>query len=324
MKALLAYLPSKEPRCLYDLISSYPKRPGKGLRAALCIATCKTFGGSIGRALNSAVALELFHNAFLIHDDIQDESESRRGGPTLHSEHGIGIAVNVGNAMNLLSLRQLMENRVILGPFLTWRIFVETEQMLRQALEGQAMELRWIRDNVCDLEETDYFRMVLKKTSWYTCIYPCRIGALTAASGAVNPDRFFRFGWYLGASFQIQDDVLNLVGDYAKYGKEIFGDILEGKRTLILIHLLNNCTRKEREQLRHFLSKRRKERSLKDVKWVYRLITKYDCIEFARKSARQLAGAALREFFVAFGDAPDSEDKHFIFETILYSIEREY
>ena len=89
---------------MYELVPTYPSRPGKGLRAALCLATCGALGGRLERALNSAVAVELFHNAFLIHDDVQDESESRRGGPTLHAEHGVGIAVNVGNAMNLLAL----------------------------------------------------------------------------------------------------------------------------------------------------------------------------------------------------------------------------
>src|SRR5712691_1796458 len=183
-EAMLALLPSKEPkRYLYDLVSSYPQRAGKGLRPGLCIATCQTFGGTTALALNSAVALELFHNAFLIHDDVEDGSEHRRGQPTLHAEHGLAIAVNVGDAMNVLSLRPLMENLTTLGPQLTWQIFTEVEHMVQQSVEGQAMELGWVRDNICDLTEADYLRMTLKKTCWYTCIHPCRIGALIATSG---------------------------------------------------------------------------------------------------------------------------------------------
>jgi len=324
IKALLAYLPSKEPsRYLYDLMPSYPMRSGKGLRPGLCIATCKAFGGDIKSSLRSAVAIELFHNAFLVHDDVEDGSEYRRGRPTLHAEHGVGIAVNVGDAMMVQSISPLMGNLVALGPNLTWQIFNEIEHMVRQSVEGQAMELGWVRDNVLDLTEDEYLRMILKKTCWYTCMHPCRIGALIATRGDIDLNRFNRFGFYMGAAFQIQDDILNLVGDRAKYGKEIGGDILEGKRTMILIHTLNNCTESEKERMRLFLLTPRAHRSEKDVKWVYRLISKYDSIEYARTRAYQLAGAALREFFVAYGGIPDSDDKNFIQDIILYMIERD-
>ena len=323
MQTLMAYLPSREPkRYLYDLVPVYPQRSGKGFRPGLCISTCGAFGGDAELALNSAVAIEIFHNAFLIHDDVEDGSEYRRGKATLHVEHGIPIAVNVGDAMNVLSMRPLMENIGLLGPELTWIVFTEIEHMVRQSVEGQAMELGWVRDNVCDLGEEDYLRMTLKKTCWYTCIHPCRIGALIATGGAVDADRFNRFGYYMGAAFQIQDDILNLTGDRRKYGKEIGGDIREGKRTLILIHLLGRCTEGEKDRLRRFLATPRPQRQEKDVRWVYRLLAKYDCIESARRSAYQLAGAALREFHVAYRGLPDSEDKRFIENIIFYMIER--
>ncbi len=321
---LLALLPDREPRrYLYDLIPSYPTRPGKGLRPALCIATCRAFGGSTRAVLDSAVALELFHNAFLIHDDLEDGSEYRRGGPTLHVEHGLPIAVNVGDAMNVMSIRVLMANLVTLGPSLTWRVFAEIEHMVRESVEGQAMELGWIRDNVVELTETDYLRMNLKKTCWYTSIHPCRIGALIATGGAIDPSRFDRFGYYMGAAFQIQDDILNLVGKRATYGKEIGGDIWEGKRTLILIHLLNACGGDELERLRQFLAQPRADRTSRQVRAVYRLLDKYGSIEHARSSARQLAGAALREFFVAYRDAPESDDRRLIEGIVMYMVERE-
>jgi geranylgeranyl diphosphate synthase type II len=323
MQTLMAYLPSREPkRYLYDLVPSYPLRAGKGFRPGLCLSTCSAFGGDPDLALNSAVAIEIFHNAFLIHDDVEDGSEYRRGKATLHVEHGIPIAANVGDAMNVLSMRPLMENAGVLGPELTWLVFTEIEHMVRQSVEGQALELGWVRDNVCDLGEEDYLRMTLKKTCWYTCIHPCRIGALIATGWAVDADRFNRFGYYMGAAFQIQDDILNLTGDRKKYGKEIGGDIWEGKRTLILIHLLNRCSATEKEGLRRFLATPRTERRAKDVRWVYRLLAKYGSIESARRSAYQLAGAALREYHVAYRGLPDSEDKRFIENIIFYMIER--
>jgi geranylgeranyl diphosphate synthase type II len=316
--ALLDAIPQTGPRYLYELIQSYPRRLGKGLRGALCLAMCDALGGNDRNALNSAVAIELFHNAFLIIDDVQDESLRRRGGPTLQKEHGVGIAVNVGSGTNLLALQRIMANREILGAKLSAAVLEETERMMRYSLEGQAMELGWIRDNRCDLEESDYLQMCLKKTSWYSFIYPLRLGAMAAIGRELDADRFCRFGWYFGAAFQIQDDILNLTGRYSKYGKEIRGDLWEGKRTLMLVHLLKHCTRRERRYLKHFLAKSRDERHRSEVSYVYNLMRRYGSIAFARTAARQLSGAALLEGLTAFRGIPESQAKKFILEMVLY------
>jgi geranylgeranyl diphosphate synthase, type II len=323
-EALLGSVPSREPRrYLYDLVPSYPTRPGKGLRPGLCIGTCRAFGGDVESALRSAVTIEFFHNAFLVHDDVEDGSEYRRGQPTLHAEHGLGIAVNVGDAMNVLSIRPLMENLSVLGPRMTWRIFEEIQHMVLQSVEGQAMELGWVRDNETDLTDADYLRMTLKKTCWYTCIHPCRIGGLIGTGGGIDPGRFNRFGYFMGAAFQIQDDLLNLVGDQARYGKEIGGDVWEGKRTLMLIHVLGAAKPAELERMRAFLATPRTERSARDVRWIYRLMDKYDSVEYARTCARELALAALEEFGTAYADAEPGPDRRFIEEIVVYMVERD-
>lgn len=324
MESLTASLPAREPRRhLYDLVPLYPQRSGKGLRPALCLATCQAFGGSIRGALHSAVAIELFHNAFLVHDDVEDGSLNRRGLPTLAAEFGLPIAVNVGDAMNVLSIGPLMKNLETLGATLTWRVFEEIEHMVCQSVEGQAIELGWVRDNPFDLNDEDYLRMTLKKTCWYTCIHPCRIGGLIGAGTALDLDRFNRFGYFMGAAFQIQDDLLNLAGDESKYGKEIGGDIWEGKRTLVLIHTINCANRREQERLKRFLAKPRLKRSPEAVDWVYSLMHKYRSMEYARNCARQLAEAALVQFEQAYGGLPDSPDKNFLYNIVMYMIERD-
>jgi geranylgeranyl diphosphate synthase, type II len=321
-RTLLNLIPSGGPPHLYDLVSVYPRRLGKGLRGALCLATCEALGGSERQALNSAVAMELFHNAFLIHDDVQDDSIVRRGGGTLHREHGVGIAVNVGNATNLLALRRVLENRSALGPAKSALVVEETERMMRHSLEGQAIELGWIRDNVCRLEPRDYLRMCLKKTSWYSFIYPLRVGAIVA-EGPQDAARFGRLGWYLGAAFQIQDDILNLTGEFSKYRKEIGGDLREGKRTLMLIRLLNVCTPTERRALERFLLAPWAGRTQAETRRIFDLMVQYGAIEFAGRIARQLAGAALVEALTAFRGVPDSEAKRFILEMVLYTVRRD-
>ncbi|HEY5746198.1 MAG TPA: polyprenyl synthetase family protein [Chryseolinea sp.] len=324
-QALISSIPNREPKkYLYDLIPEYPTRGGKGFRPSLCISTCRIFGGTELEAIRSSVALELFHNAFLVHDDVEDESEARRGLPTLNAAYGNGIAVNVGDAMNVISLRPLMENVFTLGPRVAWDVFGEVEHMVLESVEGQAMELGWRRDNVVDLTDDDYLRMVLKKTCWYTCMHPIRIGALLGSKSKVDVSSFDRFGFYLGAAFQIQDDLLNLIGDKDKYGKEICGDVLEGKRTLMLIHLLNHTKGKTKKHLVEYLSRARSERSLEEMRWILKLMMKTGSLEHGIKSAKNLAGAALKEFFTAFGMKPDNEHRQFLENMILYMISRDY
>lgn len=287
------------------------------------MATCSLFGGKEEEAMHTSIALEMLHNAFLVHDDIEDESEDRRGKPTIHAQFGIPIAINLGDAMNVLSIGQLMKNLHTLGSELSWKVFAEIEHMVLESVEGQALELGWRKDNIMELQEDDYLLMVLKKTCWYTTTHPIRIGAIIGSQGKVDPDVFNRFGYYLGAAFQIQDDLLNLIGEKETYGKEIAGDILEGKRTLMLIHLMNSATTAEKKWLKAYLAKPRPDRSPKDTNRVLELMVQYKCIEYGSKVAKNLAGAALKEYYSLFGSFPDSEEKSFLENVILYMISRD-
>lgn len=320
---LFDYLPAGEPRrYLYDLLADYPKRGGRSLRPSLCIATARAFGSPVEVALRTAASIELVHNAMLIHDDIEDESEQRRGKPTMHVTHGVPIAINVGDMLSLIAMRPLLDNRHMLGPNLSLRIMEETDRMARESAEGQAIELGWRRDNVIDMAEADYLTMVLKKTCWLTTIHPTRMGTLIGSAGSIHLDRCIRFGFFLGAAFQIQDDLLNLEGDAVAYGKEIGGDIREGKRTLMLIHLIAKATYPERDRLRAMLSLPREARTDEDLSWVLARMNAYGSIEYARQVAQGLAGAAQYEFTQIYGDLPDSRDKRFLQALPAWVIER--
>ena len=128
----------------------YPTRGGKALRPSICLATCEAFGGSLDDALPSAVAIELLHNAFLVHDDIEDASLLRRGEPTLHLRYGTPLALNAGDGLALQAMATLRENIDLLGPRLADRIMVEFDFMSQQTVAGQALELGWCRDNRID------------------------------------------------------------------------------------------------------------------------------------------------------------------------------
>jgi geranylgeranyl diphosphate synthase type II len=322
-RALGRYLPAMEPRrYLYDLVSDYPRRGGKMMRPTLCIATARAFGARAEDAVRAAVSIELFHNALLVHDDIQDESQLRRGSPSLHVLHGLPLAQNAGVALGMLSLRPLSEYQLEFGLKVAALLVEEMARMARESGEGQALELGWRRDNIVDLSAADYFEMVLKKTCWYTTITPMRLGALIGCREMLPEfEALIRLGFFFGTAFQIRDDVLNLIGD-ERYGKEICDDLLEGKRTLMVIHLLSNATAEERERVTAFLAAPRGERTPPVVRWVVERMKHYGSIDYAQEVASGLAGAALHEFSTLFDALPDSRDKRFLAEMITWVLER--
>lgn len=322
--ALAEYTPTGEPYdYLYDLVAEYPGRGGKRLRPALCLAACEAFGGRVDEALPSAVAIELLHTAFLIHDDIEDGSELRRGQPTLHASHGLALALNAGDALAILGFAPLRRNHDLLGHRLAARVADEFTAMARHTLEGQALELGWTRDNAVDLAPTDYLDMVLRKTCWYTTMHPLRVGLLIGSLATINPDRVNDFGFHLGAAFQIRDDILNLRGDENDVGKEILGDLLEGKRTLMLIDLLSKLDGAPRADLVEYLGRSREERSLDEARTIRDLMEHHGSLDVAVQYSRLYAARAQDTYGDALGPAANKPAGRFLRRIIDYMIERD-
>jgi geranylgeranyl diphosphate synthase type II len=309
---------------LYRLMLDYPMRSAKALRPALCIATCRALGGSLAQALPSAAVLELFHNAFLVHDDIEDDSLLRRGKPALHREHGVPIAINVGDAMLALSLQPLLENTRLVGLGKALRILEVVARMCRESVEGQAMELDWIRNRAWDVSDRDYLLMVHKKTSWYTFIAPVRIGAILAAAPPRSRALLDRLAVFLGAAFQIQDDILNLEAAQAELGKEIGGDLEEGKRTLILLHTLRGARPADRKRARALLARERADKSRKELAWLSSLIRESGGIDSARAVAAHYAALAGRVHARLARELPASPHFDLISRLIEFVLQRQH
>lgn len=301
----------------------YLGRGGKGLRPALCLATCEAFGGEIDAALPTASAIELLHTSFLVHDDVEDDSELRRGQPTLHRMFGTGLAINAGDGLAVFALSALGENRRRLGSRLSSRIWSEFEFMARQTVEGQAIELGWQRDGHLDVTADDYLDLIMKKTCWYTTILPLRAGALIGSRQKVDLSLMVRFGFFLGAAFQIRDDILNLIGNPEVYGKERMGDLREGKRTLMLIHALTAAEPADRDILERFLRLPRAERSDQAVSEVFEVLRRYGSVAFAGQFAGGIARSATVAFEEAFADVDASPARDFVAELIPYMVERD-
>ncbi len=318
-------LPQHEPqRHLYALVQDFMSRSGKGLRPALCLATTRALGGQAHNALKPAAGLELLHNAFLVHDDIEDGSDLRRGVPTMHRSAGTPIAINTGDAMNALAMRLFRDSGTRLGPQTALRILDEVDHLLLETLEGQALELGWVRDNNLAVNPDDYLRLVLKKTAWYSFIHPLRIGALAADGKDQNLGRFDRFGFLLGLAFQITDDVLNLKGNEAQYGKEIGGDLWEGKRTLVLAHGLSQAPRNDRDWIGQFLSRPRERRLPREVQRLQQILVAAGSLSWAEQSAQAFASAAALEFDqTAFAGVAPSADLDWLRGCVDYLVQRQ-
>ena len=321
---MLDTIPDEPHRWLYRVARAYPSLPGKAIRPALCIATSRAFAGHDEDILPVAVAIELLHNAFLVHDDIVDGSELRRGRPTLCAEYGLGLALNAGDALAVLANQVLRRHAACMYPGVADQLLSEFDSMALRTLEGQATELGWRRDGVEELGPEDYLELIMQKTCWYTTVHPLRVGALVGSGGIADLRPMVRFGFYLGAAFQIQDDLLNLVGSEDEYGKEIDGDLYEGKRTLPLIHLIHNARAEDRRTVERYLSLDRAERSPEMVAEIRDLLNACGSIEFAAAYARGIADAALDAFEEAFAPSTAGPHRDFIEALVPYMVDRNW
>jgi geranylgeranyl diphosphate synthase type II len=273
LEHLLTLIPKKEPRAyLYDIVRAHVTQGGKGIRSAVCLATCAALGGSAAEALNSAAAIELFHNAALAHDDVEDGGLLRRGRPTLNDEVGAAMAMNAGDVLHVLAMHCLLANARCLGGPVAARVADEFARMAKETVEGQVLKLGWIRDNALDLDRDDYLWLVFRKRPVIRSFIPCASGPSSPNGGQCGLDRLGRLGSYMGVAFQIRDDWLSLRGSQESFGKDILGDLWEGKHTLILMYTLEHCTGGERRWLESYLSTLRHTRSEADVRRAYEIV----------------------------------------------------
>jgi len=272
----LRCFPDGEPKeYLYDLMRDYPQRGGKRFRPALLLLCCELFGGDPEDALTSAVALELFHNFALVHDDIEDESLLRRGKPTLHLQHGIALALNSGDALLGLVHETLLNNHTRLSSALSLQIHRHLNKVMRATFEGQALDIGWVAKRTFP-DRAEYREMIGRKTGWYSGRGPCQCGALIAGAAESELEAVGSFGEAIGIGFQVRDDLLNLTekseneapsAGAGGYGKERGGDIAEGKRTLITIELLERLAETDAERVRNILLAEREQVSEADIDW---------------------------------------------------------
>lgn len=225
-------LPDGQPLALYEAANHILKIPGKRIRPMLSIMTGLMFEGNMEDLLPVAMGIELYHNSTLVHDDIMDAADVRRGVPTVHAIYGESNAINAGNLLTNAGYSMVLKYQ---GEHLN--DLIETyNKVTIEVIEGQAYDMAF--EEQSNVSKEDYLKMIALKTSVLLAT-ACKMGAI-ASNNAMPEDveKVYQFGLNLGISFQIKDDYLDAFGNMEKVGKKQGGDIIRDKKTLLMIEAL--------------------------------------------------------------------------------------
>jgi geranylgeranyl diphosphate synthase type I len=284
----LSNVPTGSPRhkYLYSILDEFISRGGKRTRPAMAMLGCEAVGGDPRLALSSGCAIEFFHAAALIHDDIMDSSQLRRGEACAHIIHGAPLAINAGDyALGLVCT--IVVRDPLLADAVKLAVLDVIGEMSERTVEGQALDVGWVRDEVYDLTPADYLDMALGKTGYYSGIAPLKVGAIIGGATAEETRALEAFGKNVAIAFQIQDDLLNIVGDERTMGKDYLTDVLESKRTLMVIHALANAGPADRERLVRLL-RLKQDKTREEAAELVALMQRHGSVEHARSFARDL------------------------------------
>ena len=278
------------------IIGDYPERKGKYFRPGLVLLTAEAMGYPTKKALKTAAAMQMSEDWILAHDDIEDDSLERRGKPTLHQIYGKELAINAGDGLHILMWQALKDNLDFIGNKLGKNIIDEFVTMLSRTVFGQTVEIKWTQLNKKNMTNKDVLLILESKTAYYTIAGPMRLGAILAGANTKQLQSIYEFAKPLGYCFQIRDDLLDLTSDFEGQKKQTGNDIYEGKRTIMLVHLLRSANVEDQKKLTRILKKTRPEKSKKEVIWVIKMMKKYGSLEYGEKMAAKFAKQAKQLF----------------------------
>ena len=250
-EAFITYLQekivSKDPQNLYDPVVYILGLGGKRLRPVLTLMTSEIFGADYRESLDAALAVEVFHNFSLVHDDIMDDASLRRGKQTVHEKWNLNTGILSGDVMLILAY-QLFENY---KPEIFQKLAKLFSKTAIEVCEGQQYDIDFeTRDNVTINE---YIKMITYKTAVLVGA-SMKMGAIVADAPKEDAEAIYNFGLYLGIAFQLKDDYLDAFGDQETFGKKIGGDITENKKTFLYLKTLENLSKEDRQQLLNLYS----------------------------------------------------------------------
>lgn len=256
---------SKEPKGLYEPIGYILSLGGKRLRPVITMMTCNLYSDDIAPSLKPALGVEIFHNFTLLHDDIMDRADVRRGKPTVHKKWSDNTAILSGDVMQIEAYKWVAETpekylKKVLNIF---------SQTAAEICEGQQLDMEFEKRNDVSIDE--YIEMIRLKTAVLIAC-GCQMGAIIGGADDEDAQNLYDFGKWVGLAFQLKDDLLDVYGDEANFGKKIGGDILCNKKTFLLINALQLATGEDARLLEFWLlnnAKHLREEKIEQITAIY-------------------------------------------------------
>jgi geranylgeranyl pyrophosphate synthase len=246
IEGMLEIMSSPAPQTLYEAMRYSAQAGGKLLRPLLTLISSEAVGGSVAQAMPAAVAVELVHNFSLVHDDIMDNDDLRRGRPTVHKKWDVNVAILAGDAVLVKAYQALsqVEDRFLMT------VLKKFNEGILRVCEGQMMDMDFERRNDVSLDE--YFAMIERKTGKLFSM-ACELGAILGGGADVEIQALRQFGAQIGRAFQIQDDLLDLSADEAVLGKDVGSDLYQDKKTFLMLYSREYASREQKDRLMRLL-----------------------------------------------------------------------
>lgn len=309
-------LTSRTPETLYEASRYLISAGGKRLRPYLTIKACEAVGGLAKYAVPYAASLEILHNFTLVHDDVMDNDNLRRGKPTVHKQFGEPMAILAGDLLFAKVYQSILDHA---PPHMTSDEVVVSLSKMTDAIillcEGQALDISY--PQAMDVTEKDYIDMIGGKTSalFMAC---AEVGAIAGGANKAKIAAMGKFAWDAGLAFQIVDDILGITADEEKLGKPVGSDIREGKKTLIMIHALENANEDQMKVLKKAVGVA--DASKEDIEAVVETLKKIGSIQYANEEAEKYTKSA----FDSIKIIPDGPAKQDLVDLVNYFVQRDY
>jgi len=304
------------PAALYDASRHLIKAGGKRLRPYLTVKTCEAVGGDPAEAVPYAAALEVLHNFTLVHDDVMDHDDFRRGHPTVHKVYGVPMAILAGDLL-FAKVYDIVAKHAPrnMRPADIVRCFDKITEATLILCQGQALDMEF--PDAKDVSEDEYISMVSAKTS--ALFKACAgVGAIVGGAPDAHVEALGKFAWDAGIAFQIIDDVLGLTADEEKLGKPVGSDVREGKKTLIVIHALAHAKKKQKDILLRALGVEDADDDA--ISKAVESLSASGSIQYAKDTAKRYMDSA----YTMLDRLPDSDAKNDLRALVDYFVNREY
>ena len=304
------------PVVLYEASQHLIKAGGKRLRPFLTVKACEAVGGDPMEAVPYAAALEVLHNFSLVHDDVMDHDDFRRGHPTVHKEYGVPMAILAGDLL-FAKVYDIVAKHAPrnMRPADIVRCFDKITEATLTLCQGQALDM--VFSDAKDVSEDEYIAMVSAKTSalFKAC---AEVGAIAGGAPEDQIEALGKFAWDAGIAFQIVDDILGLTADEDKLGKPVGSDVREGKKTLIVIHALTYAKKRQKETLLRTLGI--EDADDDSITKAVEALSASGSIQYAKDVAKKYMDSA----YVMLDKLPDSAAKNDLRILVDYFVNREY